>query len=66
MYNLVKALRDIDRVSIIGFGLDTEVVERMKDMAIIGNGTYLHVSTKEDIGNKMLEEIKSESLISDH
>ena len=48
-------------LSIIGFGLDDQALERMKDMAKAGKGKYIHVSEGKDISNLLIDEVKENS-----
>lgn len=52
------------RLSIIGFGINTEAIERMKKMSTSGKGSYTHVSAEKTIKDALIEEIKTRSLIS--
>lgn len=48
-------------LSIIGFGVDEEAKLFMQEMATLGNGSYIHVSSKEDISETLINEIKAKS-----
>lgn len=48
-------------LSIIGFGVDEEAKRFMQEMANLGKGSYIHVSTKEDISETLINEIKAKS-----
>ena len=49
-------------LSIIGFGVDEDAKMFMRGMAELGKGTYIHVSTKDDVSDTFINEIKSKSL----
>ncbi len=49
-------------LSIIGFGVDEDAKMFMRGMADLGKGTYIHVSTKDDVSETLINEIKSKSL----
>jgi hypothetical protein len=49
-------------LSIIGFGVDTEAESFMADMARLGQGSYIHVSGKDDISETFINEIKTRSI----
>lgn len=48
-------------LSIIGFGVDEEAKAFMNEMSALGKGSYIHVSTKDDISDTLIEEIKTKS-----
>ncbi len=50
-------------ISIIGFGVDEKAIDFMKVMAKYGRGKYIHVTSKDDISNILIDEIKSNSFI---
>ena len=50
-------------LSIVGFGRDEEAVERLKNIAILGGGKYMHVEGEEEISLLLIDEIKEKSLI---
>jgi hypothetical protein len=49
-------------LSIIGFGVDEEAKEFMNGMSQLGRGTYIHVTTKDDISETLINEIKAKSI----
>lgn len=48
-------------LSIIGFGVDADAKLFMSEMSALGKGSYIHVSTKDDISETLINEIKSKS-----
>ncbi len=50
-------------LSIIGYGVDEDAKAFMARMAQSGNGAYIHVTTKDDISQILIEEIKQKSRI---
>ena len=50
-------------LSIVGFGRDEEAVERLKNIAILGGGKYMHVEEEEEISSLLIDEIKEKSFI---
>lgn len=49
-------------LSIIGFGVDEDAKNFMMDMSLQGQGSYIHVSTEDDISETLIEEIKDKSI----
>jgi hypothetical protein len=49
-------------LSIIGFGVDAEAKQFMNNMSLLGQGSYIHVSSKDDISETLINEIKTRSL----
>lgn len=49
-------------LSIIGFGVDAEAKQFMSNMSQLGQGSYIHVSSKDDISKTLINEIKTRSL----
>jgi hypothetical protein len=50
-------------LSIIGFGVDTDAKTFMADMAKLGKGTYIHINSKDDVSNVLINEVKEKSII---
>lgn len=48
-------------LSIIGFGVDEDAKVFMNEMSILGKGSYIHVNTKDDISETLINEIKAKS-----
>ena len=48
-------------ISIISFGDDKDALSRLRKIARIGKGSYIHIQSKEDYPNIILEEIKGRS-----
>lgn len=48
-------------LSIIGFGVNEDAMVFMQEMAELGNGSYIHVNTKDDISGTLINEIKAKS-----
>jgi Mg-chelatase subunit ChlD len=62
---LVKMLRGNAnkgiKMSIIGFGKDTDYLKTMKRYAAYGKGEFIHITEEKDIDNLLIEEIKKQS-----
>ena len=59
---LVKTYADNGMfISIISFGDDKDALSRLRKIARIGKGSYIHIQSKEDYPNIILEEIKGRS-----
>lgn len=48
-------------LTIVGFGDDKQAMRRMGRMAVAGKGSYIHISTRRDINELLIEEIKKQS-----
>lgn len=48
-------------LSVIGFGKKEKAIEKMKNIAQTGKGSYMHVSTEEDSNTVLIEEVKQRS-----
>jgi Ca-activated chloride channel family protein len=51
------------RLSILGFGINEEAIDRMKKMASYGEGNYIHISSEKYIKDALIDEIKGMSFM---
>ncbi|MBT3802429.1 MAG: hypothetical protein HOG05_14870, partial [Bacteroidetes bacterium] len=47
--------------SVIGFGNDDKAIRRMKRMASLGNGNFIHILDEEQARTVLIEEIRKNS-----
>lgn len=63
LYSLVRSEGGNTKLSVIGFGEDDEALKRMKRLARVGNGNFMHITNQREAGDALIEEIKSQSLL---
>ena len=63
LYSLVRSEGGNTKLSVIGFGDDQEALKRMKRLARVGNGNFMHITNKREAGDALIEEIKTQSLL---
>lgn len=51
------------RLSILGFGINEEAINRMKKMAGSGRGSYLHIGSEKFVKDVLINEVKAMSFI---
>jgi len=53
------------KLSILGFGVNREAIDRMKHMCRAGRGSFILVESGDYVKDVLIEEVKEKSLIGD-
>lgn len=63
LYTMVRDNGAGTKLSVIGFGDDKEALKRMRRLAKVGSGNFIHIANKREASGALVNEIKAQSLL---